>query len=192
MKLSNYEKYSITEEEILQAKGDMTKIVNIERLINMTNEFDLVSFFESELRIATILITPNQVVISYGYRITDHSSLYCHMVKCIRKECLMNPMIEVRCVSNTNYGVCCPVLHSNSVILQEMKAVLIKIKNQLSKIQKNIMSFDIESFEKKINENRLQEIISIHPENIIGFSLSDYMNKLEIEDSLVYSLHSQK
>lgn len=189
MSFSIYEKYSITEEEILQAKGDMRKIISIERLINMTNEFDFVSFFESELKIATILITPNQVVISYGTRFADHSSFYSRMANCVSKQYLMNPIIEVRLVSNTNNGICCPVLHSNSIISQEMKEVL--IKRQLNKIKKNIDSFDMEEFEKQMMESKLQETINNHPENIIGFSLLDYMSKLETEDNLVYSLHSQ-
>ncbi len=190
MNLSNYEKYSLSKEEVLRAKGDIINLVNIERLKNMTNEFDLVSFFESKSKIAVILITPKQVVISYGSYLIDHNSLYSHMANCVSKQKLRNPMIELRCVSKENNKFCYLVFHSKSTILPEMKKVLIKIHSQFSKIEKDIILFNMEEFENQINESKLPKIKQIYSENIIGFSLLDYLSQLKTEKNLIYTLYS--
>lgn len=188
MVISNFSKYALTEEEVIQAKGMIGNIVSIERFKNMTNAFDLISFFKTELTIAVILITPNQVVIGYGARLIEHESLYYHMKKAVSKQGRVNPMVEVRCVSNETNGICYPVLRSKTAITPEMKEALIKIHSQVERVDKDVMLFDMEEFESHLRDSHLGETVSIHPENVLGISLPDYMRKSEIGNNFVYKL----
>lgn len=188
MIISDFLKYALTEEEVIQGNGMMGNIVSIERYKNMTNAFDLIKFFKTELTIAVILITPNQVVIGYGARLVDHASLFNHMSKIVTKQGKVNSMVEVRCVSNETYGICYPVLHSKTIITQEMEEVLIKIHDQFEKIKKDMMLFDMEEFESMMEGSHLVDNVSIHPENVLGISLSDYIKKLESRNDFAYKL----